>query len=71
MALPDGSNIRVYQNQAAVMQAAAVLNTTSGAAPRGGPLPQSQPAARRIARAIAGSPAHRRGHTNPSRRIVW
>jgi hypothetical protein len=71
MALPDGSNIRVYQNQAAVTQAAAILNTTSaGAVPRSSP-GSTQTAPQRIARAIAASPAHRQGLTNPSRRIIW
>jgi hypothetical protein len=71
MALPDGSNIRVYQNQAAVTQAAAVLGTSSGAAPGSSPGSSPQTAPQRIGRAIAGSPAHRQGRTNVSRRIVW
>jgi hypothetical protein len=74
MSLPDGSNIQVYRNQAAVIQAAAVLNTTSaGAAPAGSSSgsPASQTAPRQIARAVAASPAHRQGQTTRSRRIFW
>jgi hypothetical protein len=71
MALPDGSNIRVYQNQAAVIQSAAVLNNTSGAAFSGPASSDTATAVQKMARAIAASPAHRRGRTNLSRRIFW
>jgi hypothetical protein len=72
VSLPDGSNIQVYRNQAAVVQSAAVLNTTSGAAVSGGPASSDTATnVQKMARAIAASPAHRRGQTNPSRRITW